>query len=76
MDKKTGRVVAAVLGTLGLLFIFAGPAFHFIDTTLGIFLALASWAIGGLIAGLSKGEKGEEKKEEPASEKEEKEEKE
>lgn len=58
MDKKT---FAAVLGTLGLIFIFAGPAFHFIDTKVGIFLALTSWVLAGLLKGLAKKEKEEEK---------------
>ncbi len=70
--------VAAILGALGLVFIFAGPAFHFIPTTTGIFLALVSWIVGGLLRGLSKKEGGEkeekeeEKKEEKGKEKEEK----
>ena len=73
MDKKTGKTIAAVLGAVGLLLMLAGPAFHFIDTQLGIFLALASWIIGGLIRGLSKEEKPKEKekKEEESEEKEE-----
>ena len=71
VDKKTGNTVAAILGALGLVFIFAGPAFHYIDIQLGIFLALVSWVVGGLIKGLSKGKKEEEKKEEEKEEEEE-----
>ena len=40
MDKKMATAVAAVLGALGLILILAGPAFHFIPTEIGIFLAL------------------------------------
>lgn len=74
MDKKTANTVAAILGTLGLLLILAGPAFHFIPTNIGIFAALSSWIIAGLIRRLGGKEEKEEKKEE--GKKEEKEEKE
>ncbi len=63
MDKKTMTTVAAILGALGLVFILAGPAFHFIPTTTGIFLALVSWIVGGLLRGLAKKENGEKKEE-------------
>ena len=53
-DKKTGKMIAMILGALGLLLILAGPAFHFIDTKIGIFLALASWIIGIVVRGFSK----------------------
>lgn len=67
MDKKT---IAAVLGALGLIFIFAGPAFHYIPIQLGIFLALVCWVVAGLIARLGKGEeKGEVEKVEKEEEK-------
>lgn len=74
MDKKTTGTVAAILGAVGLVFILAGPAFHFIPTTTGIFLALVSWIVGGLLKSLAKKDSGEKKEDE--EKKEEKEEKE
>jgi drug/metabolite transporter (DMT)-like permease len=62
VDKKTAGTLAAVLGAIGLLFILAGPAFHFIQTDVGIFLALASWIVGGLIKALAKEAKKKKKK--------------
>ena len=54
MDKKMAGTVAAVLGALGLILILAGPAFHFIPTTTGIFAALVCWIVAGVIRGLAK----------------------
>ena len=54
MDKKTW---ATILGVSGLLLILAGPAFHFIPTNVGIFLALACWIIGGTLGKMAKEEK-------------------
>lgn len=51
MDQKTASMVAAVLGAIGLILILAGPAFHFIPTNGGIFLALVSWLAVGVISG-------------------------
>jgi len=56
-------IVAAALGALGLIFILAGPAFHFIPTNVGIFAGLVCWIIGGLIKGLVKKGKKVEKAE-------------
>ena len=70
MDKKTTGIIAAVLGALGLILILAGPAFHFIPTTAGIFAALVCWIVAGVMRGIV----GKEK--EVKEEKEEKEEKE
>lgn len=45
------RILAAVLGVLGLLFILAGPAFHVLpgSNNYWIFTALACWIVGGAI---------------------------
>ena len=59
MDAKTAKNLATVLGVAGLLLIFAGPAFHFIPTNTGIFLALSCWVIGGALGAYSKREKKE-----------------
>ena len=52
----TMRVIASILGVLGLLFILAGPAFHLLPgpNNLWIFIALACWIIGGTIGGFAK----------------------
>lgn len=50
------RILAAVLGVLGLLFILAGPAFHILpgSNNYWIFTALACWIVGGAISGYLK----------------------
>ncbi len=56
------RILASVLGVLGLLFILAGPAFHLLPGRNGywIFAALACWIVGGAISAyLKKGQKKE-----------------
>jgi len=58
------RVIASILGILGLLFILAGPAFHLLpgSNNLWIFTALACWIVGGLVGGFAKkAQKKEEK---------------
>jgi hypothetical protein len=74
MDKKTINTVAVVLGALGLLLILAGPAFHLIPSDIGIYAALASWVIGGLIKAF--GERGKKEEKETKEEKKVEEEKE
>jgi len=54
MDQKTAGMIAAVLGALGLILILAGPAFHFIPTTTGIFAALVCWIVAGVIRSIVK----------------------
>jgi len=54
------RILAAVLGVLGVLFILAGPAFHILpgSNNYWIFTALACWIVGGAISAfLKKGQK-------------------
>lgn len=50
------RILAAVLGVLGLLFILAGPAFNLLPGRNGywIFTAIACWIVGGAISGFLK----------------------
>ncbi|GAH44603.1 unnamed protein product [marine sediment metagenome] len=59
MDPKQATNIAAVLGVIGFLFILAGPAFHFVTSEVGIFLALACWVSGGALKAYSKREKKE-----------------
>lgn len=68
MDKKTTGIIAAVLGAFGLILILAGPAFHFIPTQLGIFAALVSWIIAGVVRGIAGKEEKEAKEEEKKEE--------
>ncbi len=57
------RILAAVLGVLGLLFILAGPAFDLLpgSNSLWIFTALACWIVGGAIRAFMKKQKQESK---------------
>ena len=58
------RILAAVLGVLGLLFILAGPAFNLLpgSNNYWIFTAIACWIVGGAISAfLKKGQKQESK---------------
>ncbi len=50
------RILAAVLGVLGLLFILAGPAFNLLPGRNGywIFTAIACWVVGGAISAFLK----------------------
>ncbi len=58
------RILAAVLGVLGLLFILAGPAFRLLPGSNGlwIFTALACWIVGGAIRAFLKKEQKQESK--------------
>lgn len=65
MSKKTGLIVGAVLGVVGILLILAGPAFHLIPSIPALFFGIAALIVGGLVKGLSKKLSKEERREEP-----------
>ena len=40
MENQTAKVVATILGVLGIILILAGPAFHLVESTPALFVCL------------------------------------
>ena len=49
MENQTAKIVAAVLGVLGIALILAGPAFHLVESTPALFAGIVCWVVAGAI---------------------------
>ena len=45
MEKQTAKIVATVLGVLGIALILAGPAFHLVESTPALFAGLVLYVL-------------------------------
>jgi hypothetical protein len=49
MENQTAKIVATVLGVLGIILILAGPAFHLVESTPALFAGIVCFVIAGAI---------------------------
>ena len=49
MENQTARIVATVLGVLGIVLILAGPAFHLVESTPALFAGIVCFIIAGAV---------------------------
>ena len=49
MENQTAKIVATVLGVLGVILILAGPAFHLVESTPALFAGIVCLIIAGAI---------------------------
>ena len=49
MENQTAKVVATILGVLGIILILAGPAFHLVESTPALFAGIVCLIIAGAI---------------------------
>ena len=49
MENQTAKIVATVLGVLGITLILAGPAFHLVESTPALFAGIVCLIIAGAI---------------------------
>jgi len=51
MENQTAKVVAAILGVVGIALILAGPAFHLTESTPALFAGIMCFIVAGAIKG-------------------------
>ena len=49
MENQTAKIVAAILGVVGIVLILAGPAFHLVESTPALFAGIVCFIIAGAI---------------------------
>ena len=49
MGNQTAKIVATVLGVLGIVLILAGPAFHLVESTPALFAGIVCFVVAGAI---------------------------
>ena len=49
MENQTARIVATVLGVLGIVLILAGPAFHLTESTPALFVGIVCFIVAGAL---------------------------
>lgn len=49
MGNQTVKIVAMVLGVLGIVLILAGPAFHLVESTPALFAGIVCFVVAGAI---------------------------
>jgi hypothetical protein len=49
MENQTAKIVAAILGVVGIVLILAGPAFHLVESTPALFAGIVCFVVAGAI---------------------------
>ena len=49
MGNQTAKIIATVLGVLGIVLILAGPAFHLVESTPALFAGIVCFVVAGAI---------------------------
>lgn len=49
MENKTAKIVAAILGVVGIALILAGPAFDLVESTPALFAGIMCFIVAGAI---------------------------
>ena len=49
MENQTAKVVATILGVVGIILILAGPAFHLVESTPALFAGIVCFIVAGAI---------------------------
>ena len=49
MENQTAKIVATVLGVVGIILILAGPVFHLTESTPALFAGIVCFVVAGVI---------------------------
>ena len=49
MENQTAKIIAMILGVVGIALILAGPAFHLVESTPALFAGIVCWVVAGAI---------------------------
>jgi len=49
MENQTAKIVATILGVLGIALILAGPAFHLVESTPALYAGIVCFIVAGAI---------------------------
>ena len=49
MENQTAKVVATILGVLGIVLILASPAFHLVESTPALFAGIVCFIVAGAV---------------------------
>jgi len=49
MENQTAKVVAIILGIVGIALILAGPAFHLVESTPALFAGIVCLIVAGAV---------------------------
>jgi len=49
MENQTAKIVATILGVLGIALILAGPAFHLVESTPALFAGIICFIVSGAV---------------------------
>ena len=49
MENQTAKIVATILGVVGIILILAGPAFHLVESTPALFAGIVCFVVAGAI---------------------------
>ena len=49
MENQTVKIIATVLGVVGIALILAGPAFHLVESTTALYAGIMCFIVAGAI---------------------------
>jgi hypothetical protein len=49
MENQTAKIIATVLGVVGIALILAGPAFHLVESTPALYAGIICFIVAGAI---------------------------
>ena len=49
MENQTAKIVATILGVLGIALILAGPSFHLVESTPALYAGIVCFIVAGAI---------------------------
>jgi len=49
MENQTAKIVATILGVVGIILILAGPAFHLVESTPALYAGIMCFIVAGAI---------------------------
>jgi len=49
MENQTAKIIAIILGIVGIVLILAGPAFHLVESTPALFAGIVCFIIAGTV---------------------------
>jgi hypothetical protein len=49
MENQTAKIVATILGVLGIALILAGPAFHLVESTPALYAGIVCFIVAGAV---------------------------
>ncbi|MBA7470589.1 hypothetical protein ES707_05876 [subsurface metagenome] len=49
MENQTAKIIAVILGVVGIALILAGPAFHLVESTPALYAGIICFIVAGAI---------------------------